>query len=164
MLNCAHATTAYPTYSDAVYITERRENLLPRKNTFEPFTTVLLVTDYNTEIATLSSYYALLKRIEEISKFENNWNDNNASAFNKIIINNSKEALTRLSKKSNALSIFPTASDTIQFELTKDDGYFEIEIGDNSHKFYYELNDGTSMASTFVDLNQVIIEFLKYAR
>ena len=74
--------------------------------------------------------------MDNISKLENNWNSNGAAAFSKELITKAKAFAYTLTGEAE---IFPTACDSIQFEIENAYGYIEIELFENGGiKCYFE--------------------------
>ena len=75
-------------------------------------------------------------QIDNISKLENNWNDNGALAFSNALITRAKAFAYTLTGEAE---IFPTANDSIQLEIENAYGYIEIELFENGEvKCYFE--------------------------
>lgn len=83
-------------------------------------------------VSTYGSYFygkdkiTNLKRISDIEKLENNWNNNGAGAFDEQLIKMVRQLAISFEIQPE---IFPTANNSIQFEWDKDDGeYLELEV------------------------------------
>lgn len=75
-------------------------------------------------------------QMDNIAKLEDNWNDNGAIAFSKELITKAKAMAYTL---TGEFEIFPTANDSIQFEIENAYGYIEIELFKNGEiKCYFE--------------------------
>lgn len=70
-----------------------------------------------------------LNKLEEIQKFPDNWNGNNADAFSDSLISKVKDILLEISIQPE---VFQTAADSIQLEYEGENGsYLEFQITDN---------------------------------
>jgi hypothetical protein len=75
-----------------------------------------------------------LKRLDEISKLEENWNDNGAKPFSNRLITKARYIIDDLLIQPE---VFPTARNSIQLEYEKKTGeYMEFEIYESSIKVY----------------------------
>lgn len=71
-----------------------------------------------------------LKKLEEISKLEKNWNSYGANPIQKEVIEKSKRVLKIIKEcKVEQPFISPTGRETIQMEWDKNMFYLEFEIG-----------------------------------
>lgn len=92
-------------------------------------------------------------QLNDISKLDKNWNDNNAEPFSVDLINKCKTILYKLSHEP---CVFPTACNSIQFEYEKETGeYLEFEIYDRSIKFFKIDSDKKEETGLFLTNNQI---------
>ena len=75
-----------------------------------------------------------LKRLDDISNLQDNWNDNGAKPFSIQLIDACKEIIAKLYYQPE---IFPTAANSIQFEYEKDNGdYIEFNVYEDKINVY----------------------------
>jgi hypothetical protein len=106
------------------------------------------------------SYSDLLTRMEEIELLDDNWNDFGASKFSIELITKTKEFLSNIVEIAPVISIFPTASDSIQIEWEKENKYAEVEIFVDNIKIYAERDDKEIVNNSFESLSSAASEFL----
>lgn len=106
------------------------------------------------------SYSDLLTRINEIESLDDNWNDFGASKFSVELITKAKEFLSNIIAITPVISIFPTASDSIQIEWEKENKYAEAEIFLNNIKIYAERDNKEIFNNSFESLSSAASEFL----
>jgi hypothetical protein len=106
------------------------------------------------------AYSDLLIRMNEIESFNDNWNDFGASKFSAELITKAKEFLSNIVAIAPVISIFPTASDSIQIEWEKENKYAEVEIFLDNIKVYAERDDKEIVNNSFESLSSAASEFL----
>lgn len=104
----------------------------------------LIITIKEIRYIKLNKYINDLKKqsekLLEISKFQDNWNDNGAYKFSDKLIANCYSILFRLPVLPE---IFPVADGSIQFEYEKGDGsYLEFDIFENDVSEFIAYPDG----------------------
>jgi len=105
-------------------------------------------------------YSNLMDRVNEIASLDDNWNDFGASNFPAELIEKSKLFLSKIASITSILSIFPTASGSIQIEWEKENVYAEAEIFIDNIKIYAEKDDEEIVSSSFDNLSAASKEFL----
>ena len=105
-------------------------------------------------------YYSLLSIINEIGALPNNWNDNGAEQFTFDIILRSQGFLSKIDKILPNVHIFPTASESIQFEWEVNNLYCEVEIKSHTFKLYAEKNGDKISEKEFLNINDASSEFV----
>jgi len=106
------------------------------------------------------AYSDLLIRINEIGALDDNWNDFGVSKFSAELITKTKEFLSNIVAIAPVISIFPTASDSIQIEWEKENKYAEAEIFLDKIKIYAERDDKETTNNSFKSLSNAASEFL----
>lgn len=106
------------------------------------------------------SYSDLLTRMNEIELLDDNWNGFGASKFSIELITKAKEFLSNIAQIAPVISIFPTASDSIQIECEKENKYAEAEIFFDNIKIYAERDDKEIVNNSFESLSGAASEFL----
>lgn len=82
-----------------------------------------------------------LKKLNQIAKLEDNWNENGANKFSKELINKVDNMLHLLKCQPE---IFPTANDSIQLEWENEDEYYEVNVFENKVHIFQIYKDETS--------------------
>jgi hypothetical protein len=101
----------------------------------------------------------LLLKLNQIKNLEFNWNGNKAEAFSEEVCNRAKLFLNKLKECSYAVSVFPTACNSIQFEaVNQKEEYIEAEVFEDKIMLYTESDDKTR---EFFDIAEVATEFIK---
>ena len=88
-----------------------------------------------------NNYIKLKFILDDVSKFEKNWNGYSADPISKIVLIKAYSFLEFLNKNNlitDDLFISPTARKTIQFEYENDKSYFEIEIYMDSYYIFWK--------------------------
>lgn len=101
-----------------------------------------------------------IKRLNQISEFEDNWNGYGAHPFTPEFVASVCELVKDLDRQPE---IFPTAQNTIQFEYDKDNGdYLELEIfEDGTVDTFVLLNNGESNENTIENKAEAINRLVK---
>jgi len=108
-----------------------------------------------------SKYHSeLMKKLIEIEKLNNNWNGFGAAEFSSELINRSKDFLAQVVSMSPVISIFPTASGSIQIEWEKENKYAEAEIFSDHVKIYSEKNNEEVINLSFDNINDSASQFM----
>lgn len=95
----------------------------------------------NVRYIELSKKRQFIKIVEDISKLDDNWNLNGSKPFSDYLIKKCKTVLNNLNNVYD-LEIFPTARESIQFEIELNDRYLEFEIfSDKITVFFIDEND-----------------------
>lgn len=86
-----------------------------------------------------------LKRLSEIEKLPDNWNNNGADKISFSIIKFVRKLLLNL---ENQPEIFPTACDAVQLEWEKENGeYLEMEVLEDTINVFQIASDGAETQS-----------------
>ena len=89
-----------------------------------------------------------INKLYEISKLEENWNDNGAPAFSDEIIRKTEELIDVFPRYPE---IFPTATGSIQLEWENDETkYLEIEVFSKKKIKVFVMNGGGYHHGTFL--------------
>ena len=101
------------------------------------------------DIERKDTYAENLKKLDEISHLEKNWNGHNADPIPLNVLENAFSLLKHL--KDYEPNIFPTATDSIQFEWFNDnDAYLEVEVrADNTVALFSTKNGTTPETNVF---------------
>lgn len=100
-----------------------------------------------------------LKRLSEIEKLQENWNQNGAKRISEVIIKNVRRLI--LSFK-NQPEVFPTACDAVQLEWDKKNGeYLEMEVLEDRINLFQIDVDGSEVQRTISFDEAVINEIIK---
>ena len=103
--------------------------------------------------------------LSEIGTLQNNWNNYGASKFNQELIFKCLRIITNTKLKFQP-EIFPTASQSIQFEYEPDDQhYLEIEVFNDRIKIYSRVNNEIRQSDNLIveevigEINQFQFEY-----
>ena len=96
-----------------------------------------------------STYEVNIKKLYDIMNLEKNWNGNNADPIPENVIDNAHVLLDRV--RDLKPEIFPTATDSIQFEWFNDnDAYLEVEVrADNTATLFSTKNGASPETNVF---------------
>jgi hypothetical protein len=96
--------------------------------------------------------------LENIKKYESNWNGLNGKSFDSNFLNLLSIKLNQLNKQP---SIYPTGRGSIQFEYYLKDNILEIEVySDFNCEYFSEKNGKISEGNTeFENINNLVNEF-----
>ena len=101
-----------------------------------------------------------MKKLSDIENLNDNWNGFGASAFSSELINKSRAFLAQVISISPVISIFPTASNSIQIEWEKENIYAEAEIFSDIVKIYSEKNNEEFINLSFDNINDSASQFM----
>lgn len=88
------------------------------------------------EASTTRTRLNLLERIDYFSSFDENWNGYGATSLPDSVIHKAKDLVAHLPEKAK---VFPTAQNSIQFELDYLPGkYLEIEVFPDAYAILFE--------------------------
>ena len=96
-----------------------------------------------------------LKKLNEIAKLENNWNQRGANVIDKRLIEFCREKLFEFEKQPD---IFPVFDGSLQLEFNDGENYLEISLKKDLNKvdYYMEKNDrqiiNTDKISSLIDV------------
>lgn len=95
-----------------------------------------------------------LKRLSEIEKLPNNWNNNGAERISENVIKTIRKLLMTLTFQPE---IFPTACDAVQLEWeNENDEYLEMEVlEDEINVFQIDRDGNEKQSSIAVDLSRI---------
>ena len=84
-----------------------------------------------------------LKKLEDFSRFNNNWNGYGADPFSEKLISSVTEIVKKLKIQPQ---IFPVADDSIQLEYDGENGrYLEFQIYENKAHYYFDDGNGNDL-------------------
>ncbi len=106
-----------------------------------------------------------LKRLSEIEKLPDNWNNNGAQRIPEAVVKNVRKLLVSLEHQPE---IFPTACDAIQLEWeNKNEEYLEMEVLEDSINIFQIDSDGgekqRSIAIDHVAVGKIVRDFYECA-
>ncbi len=78
--------------------------------------------------------------IKELASLEENWDAHNGEAISKTVITNAERLLMNM-RSLPAPDIIPSPDSTLSFAWDGENGWAQIDIGNNSFAVYVELNN-----------------------
>jgi len=103
-----------------------------------------------------------IDKLNELSQYDEDWDDEGAPKINSIAIENAKILVGLLSDMvlSRDLKLFPTETGAVSFKLATDKGMLRLELGDGIMSYFLRLTGQETVYHSFEVWNSANIENL----